>query len=117
MNNLNCGGAEKALISLLQTIDYSQYDVDLFLFKHEGVFLNQVPKEVTLLPEPLEYKFFDGPFKKTIIQTLKIKRFDILFARIAMSLIYKSNNSISVKEQKAWKYISKCISYSFFTHS
>ena len=33
MNNLKVGGAEKALVSLLQTIDYSQYDVDLFLFE------------------------------------------------------------------------------------
>ena len=39
MNNMNCGGAEKALLSLLETIDYSRYNVDLFLFKHEGIFL------------------------------------------------------------------------------
>ena len=32
MSNLECGGAEKALISLLQTIDYSKYNVDLLLF-------------------------------------------------------------------------------------
>ena len=28
INNLNCGGAEKALISLLETMDYSKFDVD-----------------------------------------------------------------------------------------
>ena len=109
MNNLNCGGAEKSLISLLQTIDYSKYEVDLFLFKHEGIFLNQIPKKVKLLEQPKEYRFFDMSFKKAIIESIKIGRIDILFARIAMSLIYKSTNSTSVKEQKAWKYISKCI--------
>jgi glycosyltransferase involved in cell wall biosynthesis len=109
MNNLNCGGAEKALISLLQTINYTKYEVDLYLFKHEGVFLSQIPKEVFLLPEPAEYKFFDMSFKKAIIESLKMGRFDIIRARIAMTIIYKSKNSISIKEQKAWKYISNCI--------
>ncbi len=41
MNNLSCGGAEKALISLLETIDYSKFNVDLFLFKHEGLFFRK----------------------------------------------------------------------------
>ena len=33
------GGVERSLIGLLNTIDYSKYDVDLMLFKHEGEFL------------------------------------------------------------------------------
>ena len=42
INNLNCGGAEKALISLLETIDYSEFDVDLLLFKQEGIFMSKI---------------------------------------------------------------------------
>ena len=41
MNKLVCGGAEKSLISVLETIDYSKYNVDLFLFKHEGNFFKE----------------------------------------------------------------------------
>lgn len=49
INNLNVGGAEKALISLLKLFDYDKYNVDLLLFKKEGLFLKQVPKEVNIL--------------------------------------------------------------------
>ena len=31
MNDLECGGAQKALISLLENFDYSKYEVDLLL--------------------------------------------------------------------------------------
>ena len=43
INNLHCGGAENALVSLLQVFDYEQYDVDLLLMKNEGVFLKKLP--------------------------------------------------------------------------
>ena len=66
MSNLNCGGAEKALVSLLKTIDYSKYEVDLLLFRHEGIFLKQVPKEVNILPEPFGYKYYDMSSIKAI---------------------------------------------------
>lgn len=71
MNNLNCGGAEKALISLLEVLDYSKYKVDLFLFKHEGIFINKLPKEVTVLPEPIKYKYFDMPIKRSLTELMK----------------------------------------------
>ncbi len=109
MNNLNCGGAEKALVSLMQNIDYSNYEVDLYLFKHEGLFLKQIPNEVTLLKAPLEYAFFDMPFFKALLLALKIGRLDIFFGRIGVTFVYKSRNSASAKEQKAWNYISRCI--------
>ena len=50
INNLSAGGAEKALVSLLHEWDYSRYDVDLLLFSHSGLFLDQVPNTLRLLP-------------------------------------------------------------------
>ncbi len=109
MNNLNCGGAEKALVSLLQELDYSKYDVDLFLFKHEGLFLPHLPKEVNLLPEPNEYKYFDMPIGKSLIGALSGLRFDIFFARLMMVLIRTSEKSPSIREQKLWKHLRYCL--------
>ena len=37
------GGVSKSLASLLNTIDYDVYNVDLFLFSRQGLFLDQVP--------------------------------------------------------------------------
>lgn len=45
------GGTTTALLSLLSAIDYSEYSVDLLLFKNEGSFMDMIPKEVNLLPE------------------------------------------------------------------
>jgi glycosyltransferase involved in cell wall biosynthesis len=109
MNNLNCGGAEKALVSLLQVIDYEAYEVDLFLFKHEGLFLSQVPGSVNLLAEPKEYRFFDMSFPKALMQSVKMMRPDIFFSRIAQAYIFKTEKSVSIREQKFWKYLSRCL--------
>lgn len=109
MNNLRVGGAEKALLSLLQTFDYSLYTVDLLLFKKEGLFLNQVPNEVTVLEEPLEYKFFDMPFSKAIIDALKLGRLDIVRSRIAMAYLFKTEKNVTVREQKLWKFLGTCL--------
>ena len=50
MPSLDSGGAEKSLVNLLNIIDYKKYNIDLLLLKQEGLFLNQIPKEVNLLP-------------------------------------------------------------------
>ena len=57
IDSLNCGGAEKSLISLLSLLDYNKYEVDLQLSKIEGMFLELLPKEVNVLPELYFYKF------------------------------------------------------------
>lgn len=49
MMNLNNGGAERSLVNFLQLFDYDRYDVDLLLFKKEGMFLEQVPVKVNML--------------------------------------------------------------------
>ena len=56
MYNLEIGGAEKSLLSILNTIDYSKYNVDLFLYEHSGELINELPKEVNLLSEIDIYK-------------------------------------------------------------
>ncbi|MFD0771221.1 glycosyltransferase [Bacillus sp. CGMCC 1.60114] len=61
------GGVERSLIGLLNKIDYSRYDVDLMLFKHEGEFFSLLPKEPNLLPEIPQYT----TFRKSIKQILQ----------------------------------------------
>lgn len=43
---LDLGGIETALVNLLKMLDYNKYEVTLILEKKEGIFLNDVPKEV-----------------------------------------------------------------------
>ena len=57
------GGAERSLIGLLNSIDYREYTVDLFLYRHEGEFLHYIPEDVELLPLVDKYTTFDRPIK------------------------------------------------------
>lgn len=61
MPSMFIGGAERSLLGLLDVIDYSQYDVSLFLLRHEGEFLPLIPKEVKILDPIKEYATFDVP--------------------------------------------------------
>ena len=36
MTYMHIGGGERSLLGLLHSFDYTKYDVDLFLFSHEG---------------------------------------------------------------------------------
>lgn len=66
MHYLEIGGAETALIGLLNAIDYSCYDVDLFLHSHRGEMMAFVPKEVNLLPEIPIYAQIERPMKAVL---------------------------------------------------
>jgi glycosyltransferase involved in cell wall biosynthesis len=83
--NLEIGGAEKSLISLLNTIDYSRYDVDVFLYQHKGELIKQLPHEVRLLPEIKVYTTFD----MSIQQTVKVGHWLLGGIRAAISLLSK----------------------------
>lgn len=109
-HELQCGGAEKALISLLQVIDYNKYNVYVQLFWNRGLFLNQLHEKVILLPAPVEFQYFDMPIKKALIESLKLGRIDIFYNRIVSSIKMKFEDNVYRKEQLSWKYISKCIS-------
>ena len=47
--NLDIGGIERSLIGLLNAIDYDKYNVDLYMFKHEGAFIKHIPDNVNIL--------------------------------------------------------------------
>ena len=79
MYNLEIGGAEKSLLSILNTIDYSRYNVDLFLYENSGELINELPEEVNLLSEIDTYKtlcestkftFKRGYIKLGVIRTI-----------------------------------------------
>lgn len=79
MYSLEIGGAEKSLLSILNTIDYSKYEIDLFLYEQKGELMKQLPKEVNLLPEINIYKtlcestkltFKNGYIRLGVIRTI-----------------------------------------------
>lgn len=59
---MEIGGAERALLGLLETIDTTQYEVDLFLMRHQGELMKYIPSNVRLLPENPKYACLAIPF-------------------------------------------------------
>lgn len=63
-HGLAIGGAERALLGLLETIDTSKFEVDLFLMHHDGELMKFIPKNINLLPVIPEYDSLAVPMKK-----------------------------------------------------
>lgn len=58
IDSLNCGGAEKSLISLLPLLDYERLDVNLLIFRRGGVFEKYLPQQVHVINHDLYRKGF-----------------------------------------------------------
>ena len=74
-----------SLIGLLQAIDYSQHDVDLFVYSHRGELMQHIPKEVHLLPEIPAYAHIERPMK----EALKNGHLGIVAARLMSKWKYR----------------------------
>lgn len=85
MHYLELGGAEISLIGLLDAIDKNRYDVDLFLYSHQGELMEYIPKGVNLLPEIPAYSMYERPLKVVV----KNGFFGIAFARLMARYKYK----------------------------
>ncbi|MFB5197823.1 glycosyltransferase [Neobacillus sp. KR4-4] len=104
--SLSAGGGEKSLINLLHHLDYSQYNVDLFMLNHEGLFMEFIPKEVKVLPLPETYKLFSLSFFKSIKELLIRGKLDIAYNRVIFTLKNKYSKDVSTREQYTWKHLS-----------
>lgn len=83
---MELGGAEKSLLGLLNAIDSKIYQVDLFLMRHEGSLLDDIPENINLLPELPAYTVLARPLKNVI----KERHFILAFARIVGKIKAKS---------------------------
>lgn len=75
---MEIGGAEKALLGLLEEIDKNRFQVELFLLRHTGELLQYIPQDIILLPEKKEYSMLGIPLK----ETLKEKEYNLFWGRI-----------------------------------
>ena len=75
---LEIGGAETSLIGLLNAIDYTRYEVDLFVYSHRGELMRWIPESVRLLPEIRKYAQIERP----LMEVLKDGYWDMVMARL-----------------------------------
>lgn len=58
MDTFPLGGIAKSLLALFNELK-DRYEIDLLLMKQEGLFLQLIPNNVRLLPEPIRHEFRD----------------------------------------------------------
>ena len=64
---MELGGAESALLGLLQSVDPARVDVDVFIYDHRGELMQYVPTDkIHLLPEVTAYKMIERPFMECV---------------------------------------------------
>ncbi len=89
-HSMELGGAERALIGLLNTIDYNRFSVDLFLERHTGELLGSIPDKVNLLDENPSY----ACMAVSAAQVIKKMKFSVAVGRF-------------IGKQKAVRYIAQ----------
>lgn len=78
MHYMEIGGAETALIGLLNALDPARVDVDLFLYDHRGEMMQFIPEWVNLLPQIPKYSVLERP----IVELVKRGFWGIAAARL-----------------------------------
>ncbi len=104
---LEIGGAERSLIGLLNAIDYTRYEVDLFVYDHRGEFMSLIPKEVNLLPEEKAYAAINRPIKEIVVNG----HWGVAAARIRAKYQYaRYQKRVQPKEGSAiFQYVADCV--------
>lgn len=83
---MRLGGVETSLVGLLKSLDYSKFEVDLFLYLHDGEFMEFIPKEVNLLQQNKFYASLMLPIAQNtpmlILCKLMAKTYSYFYRRL-----------------------------------
>lgn len=115
MHYMEIGGAEQALLGLLNALDYNKVDVDMFVYWHHGELMKFIPKEVNLLPEIGRYSMLEQPImtclKEGYISVASARICAKLFGRITKCESFSLDVYTSTFTQKVLPRISPEINY------
>jgi glycosyltransferase involved in cell wall biosynthesis len=105
--DMEVGGVERSLISMLENFNYEKYKIDLMLYKHQGDFMSLLTDNINLLDEVPEYT----SFRKSISQLFKEKYLAIGISRLLSKTAADLNGKIKginetgyYQMQLMWKY-------------
>ncbi len=92
------GGAERALLGLLEALNPERVDVDLFLNQHTGEFMPLIPKKVNMLPEQRGYNAIERPMK----DILREGQLGVLFGRLLAKWRHRRYRRTLTPEQRTY---------------
>ncbi|MBR3792993.1 MAG: glycosyltransferase, partial [Alistipes sp.] len=83
------------------------YDVDLFVYSHQGELMQLIPDGVNLLPEIPKYSTLERPMK----DVLREGHIDIVAARLLAKIrhrIYRRTHAITGEDASIFQYVANC---------
>lgn len=104
MPTLRMGGAEKALVSLLKSLDPERISVDLFLFEIGGVLQKEVPSWVTIIEADPIVRDMTLEMRNYFGELIRKKKFSAALAR--MKITFQARQR---KHSFSWDTIKKFI--------
>ena len=108
MHYMELGGAESALLGLLQAHDSEKADIDLFLYDHVGELMQYIPDSVNILPKIEAYSMLERP----ISELLRKGYWGVALSR-ALARYFarqeKKNNKEKLDDISVYYYISKLV--------
>ena len=105
---LEIGGAETALIGLLDALYPEKVDVDLFLYDQRGEMMRYIPQWVNLLPPIPQYTMIERPIRELILKGFWNIAVGRLFAKLKSVIDYKKSRSI-IENSSLIYYVEKYI--------
>lgn len=85
---MELGGAERALLGLLEALTQTNHQVDLFIYSHQGELMPYIPSSINLLPEHPAYAAFEKPLKSVLFS----KQWKVGIARLWAKVIHWWHN-------------------------
>lgn len=105
--DMEVGGVERSLVSMLDQFDYNSHEINLMLYKHQGEFMNLINDKTNLLSEIPQYT----TFRKSIGETFRDRHYAIGISRILSKLhaeIFRRFKRVAepgyYQMQLMWKY-------------
>lgn len=111
IGSVTCGGAEKGLISLLNNIEYSNYDVDLLYFCHENeYYLNEIPNQVHIIEPDLVTQLALSSGGYVLSHVWNFHYLSLIIKRILFGIMGKiDRDSYFRRRAKDWKILRRYI--------
>lgn len=106
MHYLEIGGAETALVGLLNALDPARVDVDLFLHDHRGEMMAFVPGWVNVLPEVPAYTVLERPIKELVRRGFWGIAAARVLAKVVSRMAYAKSGS-SLPNSSEFHYMAK----------
>jgi len=110
MHYMALGGAERALLGLLNALDPARVEVDLLLNQHTGEFMPLIPEHVHLLPEQRGYNAIERPMR----DIAREGQWRVLLARLRARWQHRRYLKTLTAEQRAYdasifQYVADCV--------